>query len=435
MSTGLPMAPRPARQRGAAALVVVMVLFFVVSLVAAYTSRNLIFEQRTSANMARSAQAYEAAEAGLEWALAMLNAGRIDGSCQAPATDTTFRERYLELQPNGNLAVRARPGGGWPTCVFNGTAWQCLCPDATNPALAEPTGVGTFPAFRVRFVATPQTAVRPGTVVLQANGCTRLGSAPGACLDFPARAQAGEGLATVSVVVALTGGLATPPSSPLTARDGIDVTVSGTLRSVNLDLASSGLTLSAGGPIAVPAAAVETIPGTPPETSIVENDPALAALADTPLDRNRLFATFFGVWRETHDAQATVLRCQDPCGLSDLANLWAANPARTVHVAGDLTIDAALGSPANPVLLVVDGNLTVSNAGSVHGLVYLAGNRVDFSGTTDWAGALVSAGNLVLNAAGGTDRLTFTYDAAVIDRLRRTHGSFARVPGSWRDSQ
>ncbi|MBK7062382.1 MAG: hypothetical protein IPH51_18705 [Rubrivivax sp.] len=34
-----------------------MVLFFIMSLVAAYTSRNLIFEQRTSANQLRSTQA------------------------------------------------------------------------------------------------------------------------------------------------------------------------------------------------------------------------------------------------------------------------------------------------------------------------------------------------------------------------------------------
>ena len=46
--------------RGAATLIVVMLLFFIMSMVAAYTSRNLIFEQRTSANQYRSSQAFEA---------------------------------------------------------------------------------------------------------------------------------------------------------------------------------------------------------------------------------------------------------------------------------------------------------------------------------------------------------------------------------------
>ena len=44
-------------QRGAATLAVVALLFFIVSLVAAYTNRNLIFEQRTSGNQFRATQA------------------------------------------------------------------------------------------------------------------------------------------------------------------------------------------------------------------------------------------------------------------------------------------------------------------------------------------------------------------------------------------
>ena len=67
-----------AKQRGAATLVVVMVLFFIISMVAAYTSRNMIFEQRTGANLYRATQSFEAAEAGMNWALMMLNRGRID---------------------------------------------------------------------------------------------------------------------------------------------------------------------------------------------------------------------------------------------------------------------------------------------------------------------------------------------------------------------
>jgi Tfp pilus assembly protein PilX len=42
-------------QRGAATLLVVVVLFFILALVTAYASRNLIFEQRISANNQRSA--------------------------------------------------------------------------------------------------------------------------------------------------------------------------------------------------------------------------------------------------------------------------------------------------------------------------------------------------------------------------------------------
>ena len=72
-------APLPSRRtpRGVAALTVVMVLFFIMALVAAYTNRNLVFEQRISANSYRLARAADAAEAGLDWTVALLNGGPV----------------------------------------------------------------------------------------------------------------------------------------------------------------------------------------------------------------------------------------------------------------------------------------------------------------------------------------------------------------------
>ena len=99
-----PLAPR----RGIAALTVVMILFFVMAMVAAYTNRNLVFEQRISANSYRSNRALEAADAGVEWAVAMLNAGRVDANCQATNNNAfgDFRSRYLVEADNG---VELRP--------------------------------------------------------------------------------------------------------------------------------------------------------------------------------------------------------------------------------------------------------------------------------------------------------------------------------------
>ena len=54
------------RQRGVAALVITVLLFFTMLLASVYLNRNLVFEQRSSANQYRATQAFEAAEAGLE---------------------------------------------------------------------------------------------------------------------------------------------------------------------------------------------------------------------------------------------------------------------------------------------------------------------------------------------------------------------------------
>jgi len=74
------------------------------ALVAAYTNRNMIFEQRISANSYRAERALDAADAAVDWTLAMLNGGRIDTSCQAsidPAK-TDFRRRYLTAALDAN---------------------------------------------------------------------------------------------------------------------------------------------------------------------------------------------------------------------------------------------------------------------------------------------------------------------------------------------
>ena len=118
-------------QRGAASLIVVMLLFFVIVLTAAYTNRNLIFEAHTSINQYRSTQALEAAEAGLEWAVALLNGGRIDDSCVEAGSpgDMTFRRRYLLADATtGVLTAAMQPTSGGaltPTCVADGNGWRC----------------------------------------------------------------------------------------------------------------------------------------------------------------------------------------------------------------------------------------------------------------------------------------------------------------------
>ena len=75
-----------------AALMMVMVMFFIMALVAAYTNRNLVFEQRTTANSYRAERALVAADSGLDWTLSMLNGGRIDLQCRpsTTATDVDF---------------------------------------------------------------------------------------------------------------------------------------------------------------------------------------------------------------------------------------------------------------------------------------------------------------------------------------------------------
>jgi hypothetical protein len=430
-NTRLATPPRPA-PRGAAALLVVMALFFIVALVAGYASRNLIFEQRTSAHQLRATQAFEAAEAGLEWALAMLHSGRIDAVCAPhidPATaDDSFRQRYLDISVDtGRVGVRSRSSGQplRPACVFDGTQWQCSCPVDGDASLIEPVGPGPFPAFVVRFFDDP--AYPPGVVRIEAIGCTRLDEAE-VCGNAPG---AGDGRARVSVLAALKSALVTPPAAAVTVRGPLDLGAA-MLQAVSRDPDSGGYTLHVGGALSGTPLALHGLPGTPPDQTIFD-EPDHGPLAT--LSAPRMFASVFGMDRDTYRLQpaAVVLPCAGACTATVVRDTVRLNPGRVLWIAGDLTIDDAgpIGTDALPALLVVTGSIQVTHPGArLHGVVYSAGPAWASTGTLALHGALIAEGALTFSGAGVT---TVEYDAAVLERLRRTHGSFVRIPGSWRD--
>jgi hypothetical protein len=420
------------RQRGVASLIVVAMLFFIVSMVAAYTNRNLIFEQRTSANQYRSTQAFEAAEAGVEWVLSMLNAGVMDDSCTPTLdpTDTTFRNRYLSIDPATGVitpagALSADNGSTvWPSCVFDGTDWSCSCPAAGAPALAAPGGAGVFPAFRARFVRASTT--QPGIVRLEVNGCTRLDDG---CLDFPAAATAGEGRATLSVLIALRGGLAAPPAAALTARGGIGSVASPVLSAYNAQTGTSGPAVLSGGAAYVLGA--HGAAGTPSSDVVAENDTALAALpVDADGRSERMFSSTFAAWPGTYRDQpaAVVLDCSTACTADQIRTEAGRNPGRVLWAEGDVTLDTGgdIGSAAQPVVLVATGNVEVGV--TVHGIVYSRAANWDTAGAGEVRGAVVAE-----NALGGNGSFNAVYDPDVLARLRWQSGSFVRVPGGWRD--
>lgn len=445
-------------QRGMAALVVVTVLFIVTSLVAAYTSRNLVFEQRTSANQYRSTQALEAAEAGIEWALMMLNGGVIDEGC-AGSNDTggtSFRTRYLSIDgTTGNITPRAGATVAtlWPSCVFNGTAWTCDCPINRLPTLDVPAGNQVFPAFRVRFVAATVpagTSAGPSLVRIESNGCTKLDNG---CLNFPAQGGDGEGRATVTVLLALSHGVSSKPLAPLTVRGNVGDDLGFTAS--NPDVASGGIAVQARGTLNPGASgrSIVTAPGSPAALAVLQNDNSLPANV-TPASLSAehkwgLFTASFNAWANSYREQPATLTLDcGNTGCSALAVSTAAllNPGRPLWLQGHLLLDSAveIGSANAPVILLVTGNatssatVTATAAATINGLIYLQdglvvssttpGNRwIDGAGVTV-QGALVTEGNL-----DGSGSPKFIYDAALLERLRLTTGSFVRVPGGWRD--
>lgn len=436
----------PARhERGAATLIVVMVLFFVVSMVAAYTNRNMLFEQRTSANQYRSSQALEAAEAGVEWALSMLNHSRIDASCIASAssTDTSFRERYLAIDAlAGTMLPRTTSAGAelTPQCVFDpaSATWSCSCPADGAPSVTAPTAPGTAPAFAIRFLRAPEGVgpLQPGVVRIESVGCTRLSAD---CLQFVGQGQVNEGRAVVSVLAALAGRVNSVPVAALTSRGAVNV--GGSL--YNSQPGDSGVTVQAGGSVSSSIMAY-TAAGSPPATSIIAGDTGLQVPAAAPYTASdRFFGSVFGIFPESFRLQQSAVRrtCAGaPCTAAVLRADILMNPGRPIWIDGNVNVNSGgdIGSVAAPVLLIVNGDLQFSVSGvTIHGLVYVRpvspSTVWTTSGTGQVQGALVVDGDV--GTSGGANFPTVVYSSAALATLRSGTGSFVRVPSSWKDYQ
>ncbi len=417
-------------QRGAATLAITLLLLFTMTIVAGVANRNLIFEQRSSANQARSTQAFEAAEAGLEWAQAMLASDAVIGTDCAPDVapgNVSFRENLLAYDAEGRRFVPrtwSDAGHDLPlqaACVRDesaDTGWSCSCPRAGHPSLDVPPAIGAHPAFAIRFVA----AGREGMVQLIATGCERIATD---CLPGWDGTASGAATARVQVTLALLPALAAVPASALTARG--DIVADGAMVLVNSDPLASGLTAHAGGRIALAHATLQTRPGDSVDASLAEHDGALAGLVV-----ERIPGRLFGVdaARFQHLPGMHTLACPEDCG-ERIAEALAAGHRR-IRITNDLQLSGPsdIGSPERPVLLVLEGNFRLSDGIRMHGAIVQLSPQWDTSGTHDAriSGAVFAAGDVI-----GDGTPAIEYDRVVLARLHRETGVFVRVPGSWRD--
>ena len=416
------------REHGVAALAVTLLLLFAMLLGVAFVNRNLIFEQRASANQYRSTQAFEAAEAGLEWALARLNDNRrLDANClpTADMTATSFRTRYLrhDAPAAAHSAIRWLDAGVVtplrPTCVLGAGGWDCSCPANGRAILTPPVGTAPAPAFTVEF----QDAGRPGLVRAVAVGCTGLGAE---CA--PAGDGTTDAIARVQVLFGLMPGLRTAPAAALTVHDAVDAD-SAAFGAHNRDAASGGLAIHAGGAVGAALAHLSVPAGAPASTAIAGNDAALSGLT-----RTQFFASWFGIDRSGWKGQpaAQRLACSTDCTALLLSAIARDAAPTLIHAAGDVRIvgPVTLGSRDQPVVIVADGALRFEGAVVLNGVGY--GASIAWNHTAG-PGALVRGALLSEGDYQGDGAPEIVRDSELLARLQGDAGTFTRVNGSWRD--
>src|SRR6218665_1381241 len=299
-------AGRARQQRGAATLLVVMVLFFVMAMMAAFANRNLVFEQRIASNYYRAGVALEAAEAGAEWALSLLNGVNIGDAClPANGATTSFRQRYLSIDP---ATREVKPNAASTTasdCVRDAAnGWVCNCPGSgawtasANIAASD----RMQPSFGITFVTT--TSGRPGVIRFLATGCTS--RALSDCNSQLAARDSSLGKAEVMVDLALVSALKMPPATPLTVKGNVFGGANG-IGLHNTDTRSSGLLLLSGrDATGLLEDRLDSLPGTPGAQALISHDIHLqTATADA------MFSMFFGMTAAPYREQpaARVVTC------------------------------------------------------------------------------------------------------------------------------
>ena len=424
-----------ARQRGAATLVVVMMLFLVMALLAAYSNRSMLFEQRIASSYFRASLSQEVAEAGVEWTLAQLNGTEVDGACKPVNDGGRFVDRYLVLdQTDRHIASRIPE---LQTRIIDcardiaSEGWACRCPAANTAHTARtPAAAGgqLVPSFDVRF--SPGT--RGGTLDVRVTGCTD--SVNDSCIqDSAGVSLAQHGVSSLKVLVGLVSAVRSPPASPLVVRTGIISTGTGSLGLHNTDPRSAGMLASMGGTwTGKGSSRLESVPGSPTALAVLENDDDINA---RPEDAEGLFKMFMGASRSRY-AQHPALRrvtCAGDCAAT-LQDAYAAGQ-RMVWVEGPMTISSnkVLGDLTDPLLIVANGDVTLTGQFELNGMLVATGNLAWINNT-----ALLSRVNGIVLVGGamttaGAGRMDIVYQQAIADQLRNRMGSYVRVPGGWID--
>lgn len=436
--------PQARDQRGAATLVVVMVLFLIMALLAAYANRSLMFEQRIAGSYYRASMAQEMAEASVEWTVAMLNGTAIDDAC-APTTiaagGTRFVDRYFSVSAEDRttkgLMGKSAATGRVPIavdCSSTGTGLECRCP-LPNTRTAQPSTAlagALIPSFGAALDA--DRAARSGNFLVDGVGCTD--SSLDNCTSALVEVRAERAAATVlqKTAVAFVGAVPSSPAAPLIVKGILTTAGAGGLGLHNTDPRSGGMLVVSGG--AEPTLnedRMDSVPGTPAAQARSFLDPHLAALTNSTEDKTRFFRNFMGMSpsRYPNHPAARPVTCSADCGTELVTAANAGSRLLTVPGALAIRSNVTIGTPAAPVLVVVYGDAVITGPMQFNGMLVVLG---DLTWTNnDPAGSQIT-GMVVVQGRMDTDgRMDILYQQSIANELRNRLGSYVRVGGGWID--
>lgn len=411
-----PMALRK-KQQGVATLLIALIIMVAVTITVIFTAQTSILEQRMAANEIRMKQTASAAQGGLERAMSHMASSNIPTRLESDeANARTYRALFLA------------PDAATSTTLNHIDAVCPSTPDAFPTSEVE--------AFELTWNASdpndPDNDNLRDAAILSCGWSDDLSSRKTVMLGM----QAGPAVAN-------------PPDNPLLTRGGVDIRGNAEVYNAYTNMTirtgdAAGINSNTGAtfmrnPALQPPSLEEDVPlpgddiyrmmSTKDDQGldVVDFDPSLR------IDPDVFFKSFMGMtkteYRErmvNHDLAGSTAGG----GPEITPDQWG----QVIWVEGDTRIEDNVGSRENPVVLVVNGDLTVrGNFEEFHGILYVTGD-LEATGNPEFYGAAIIEGDAVIDdpetSIAGTPRFIFDPVAA---GGGANVGARGITSGSWRD--
>lgn len=397
-------------QKGAVTLLISMMLLIAATLLVLYATQPIIGEQRISANEVRSKKAFQAAQGGIDIAIEKINAATpatFDvatittniNSAWTPSDSSSYRVRFCNASPfPSGLRCASLASNG---LVDNATP-TCGTPDSKlNPAWMVSCGWSDDSSARKRIVTyIEMTNPIPGSVnnpMTSGGSSTFSGNSTVVNYFNNTTVWAGGSLNTGTTgrtVIRRPGVTNNLTSDQVATQVGNGNSVCNVNQAPDLICTTTAGTL---GP------------------DVIMNDSSLSQLTS-----DQFFENFLGM-------TPAVYKSTMPDEIVPGANAGSVTTGGKVYwVDGNGSINQNIGSKADPVVLVVDGDLSISGNATIFGFVFVKGNL-----TTE-GGPLIRGAVFVTGSVTSSGTLNIIYDPDAIAGARNA-GKYISSPGSWRD--
>jgi len=360
------------KHSGVAILLLTTTLLLISTLLTLFTTQYSSIQQKISAGLYQNQQAFEAATAGLETAIPYFQSNY-------SAITTTQSGGFLTPYVNSSTQNVALANGSTYTFVYSN-------PTANNYQLITITSTGK---------SADATSTRTVTQQIQA----------------------------------YTSGTP-PPTISLTTKGNVSMSNSSSLNNT-----STNSNLKAGGSIDFDNSSHTTISsGVGSNSSGIGSDVQQNNASIAAMSTNSFFQSIFGVDQSTVQSKANFTYTNSSNtsynSLAGVTNsiIWINQTSGTAALSGTLTI----GSATQPVILIVNGNLKISNSVTIYGLVFIMNSTQDtiLRNTATVNGAMASTNNITF-----TNNTALNYNSTVLNALPASGSapSYSKVPNSWRD--